>query len=40
MFYNGYAYRGEYGLCAYDRIYGHSTAGQIPDFNLSVTAYT
>lgn len=24
LFYNGYAYKGEYGLCPYDRIYGHA----------------
>jgi hypothetical protein len=40
MFYNGYAYKGEYGLCAYDRVSGHSAADLTPDFCLSVSAYT
>lgn len=38
MFFNGYADRGEYGLCAFDRIGGHAAAGY--DFNLYVSAYT
>ncbi|WP_156325277.1 hypothetical protein [Nonomuraea sp. SBT364] len=38
LFFNGYAYKGEYGLCPYDDIYGHTAAGY--DFVLAVSAYT
>ncbi|WP_133061830.1 hypothetical protein [Streptosporangium minutum] len=38
QFYNGYAYKGEYGLCPYDYIYGHTAAGY--DFAIPVSAYT
>ncbi|MGV9317139.1 hypothetical protein ACWDR0_33925 [Streptomyces sp. NPDC003691] len=38
MFYNGYAYRNEYGLCPYDYIWGHTAAGY--DFAVPVSAYT
>jgi hypothetical protein len=38
LFYNGYAYRNEYGLCPYDYIWGHTAAGY--DFAIPVQAYT
>jgi hypothetical protein len=38
LFFNGYAYKGEYGLCPYDYAYGHSAAGF--DFAIPVSAYT
>ncbi|MDN3359972.1 hypothetical protein [Actinomadura sp. DC4] len=38
LFYNGYAYKGQYGLCPYDYIYGHTAAGY--DFAIPVSAYT
>ncbi|GII75708.1 hypothetical protein Sru01_06900 [Sphaerisporangium rufum] len=37
LFYNGYAYRNEYGLCPYDFVWGHTAAGF--DFALPVSAY-
>ncbi|MFI1015898.1 hypothetical protein [Streptomyces sp. NPDC020965] len=37
LFYNGYAHKGEYGLCPYDYIWGHTAAGY--DFAIPVSAY-
>ncbi|GAA1505363.1 hypothetical protein GCM10009677_42120 [Sphaerisporangium rubeum] len=38
LFYNGYAYRGDTGLCPYRFLYGHFAAGY--DFAIPVSAYT